>query len=425
MALTRHTVAARLAASVLVVALGVLGCSACTGSGPEPSAAPSPAQLLVPGEQAAVKRAEAAVAVRLPKVPDQPAPTLPAGAFPRPLTAHEVVGFLPYWEVGDFTPDYADLTTLAYWSVSLATGGSISRSGQGWSTLASADLAFDVTAAHAAGDRVLLTVFSESTSVIHSVSAHSVSAGRRLAETVAPLLSAGDFDGIDLDIEGDSTQDRAGFVRFVASFSRALRSLDPDWSIMLDTYPTSAFDPLGFFDVKALAPLVDELFVMAYDMQDPGIASATAPLFNADLNDAMTLAEYASVVPARQIVLGIPLYGYDFPSANRFDGAEATGNPVAVTYAEIVAAGHHPQWDPVTETPFTVFRRKGKWHQTWFDDPVSIALKSALAAQYHCAGVGVWDLGMSNGDPALSAALLGGSPPVKLPLADARAVAPR
>jgi hypothetical protein len=405
--------------------LGALVLGACTGSGSSPTTVPNPAELLVPGEQAAVAKAEAAVSVHLPKVLGQAAPTLPAGAFPRPLPAHQVVGFLPDWEVGSFTPDYGDLTTLIYWSVSLASGGSISHSGQGWSTLTSADLGFDISQAHAAGDRVLLTVFCESPSVIHSVASHPSTAGPHLAKSVAALLTAGRLDGVDLDIEGDSTQDREGFVRFVASFSRELGALDPRWSIVLDTYPTSAFDPFGFFDVKALARYVDELFVMAYDMQDPGIASATAPLANADLNDAMTLAEYTSVVPARRIVLGIPLYGYDFPSANKFDGAETTGTPVAVSYADVVAAGRPPKWDPATETAFTVFRRDGKWHQTWFDDPVSIALKSALAAQYGCAGVGVWELGMSGNDPSISAALLGGSSALKLPLASPRPVASR
>ncbi len=419
MASMRRGAAARLLCGVLSIVLGALGCSACSGSGaPSTGGAPNPAARLVPGELAAVARAEAAVAVRLPKVAGQPAPTLSAGAFPRPLRAHQIVGFLPDWEVGSFTPDYRDLTTLIYWSVSLAKGGAISHSGQGWSTLGSNALALDIMQAHAAGDRVLLTVFSEDPSVIHSVAAHATLAGRRLAKSVAALVTAGNFDGVDLDIEGDSTQDRGGFVHFVASFSHTLKALDPSWSIVLDTYASSAFDPLSFFDVKALAPYVDELFVMAYDMQDPGVASATAPLINADLNDAMTLAEYTSVVPGRRIVLGIPLYGYDFPASNKDDGAAAIGNPVAVTYEEIVQAGRAAKWDPVTETPFTVFRRKGKWHQTWFDDPVSIALKAALAVQYGCAGVGVWDLGMSGNNPSISAALLGGGVPTKLPLAD-------
>ncbi|HLN05510.1 MAG TPA: glycosyl hydrolase family 18 protein, partial [Acidimicrobiales bacterium] len=262
------------------------------------------------------------------------------------------------------------------------------------------------------------TIFSESVSVLHSVAASPSTAGHRMAEDASALLSAGGFDGVDLDLEGTSTADRGGFVRFVASFSSALKSLSPKWSIMLNTYPTSAFDPLGYFDIKALMPHVDQLFVMAYDMQDPDSPSATAPLTNASLNDAMTLAEYASVIPARRIVLGIPLYGYDFPATSKFDGAYTTGPPLAVTYAEIVAAGRPPRWDPVTETPWTVFLRDGKWHQTWFDDPVSIALKSALATEFDCAGVGVWELGMSGGSAAITAALLGGRPPVKLPLAN-------
>jgi hypothetical protein len=426
MASTRRPIAARLAVGVLATLLSALACTACASSGGgSGTSEQNPAQLLVPSEQAAVAKAEAAVAVRLPTKPGQPAPSLSAGAFPKPLGSHQVVGFLPYWEVGAYTPDFADLTTLVYWSLTLQSGGSIAHSGQGWTTLGSNSLAFDLSQAHAAGDRVLLTVFSETPSVINSVSNHPTSAGRLLAEQLAPELSTGEFDGVDLDIEGDSTPDRPGFVRFVASFSKSLKALGTSWSIMLDTYPSSAFDAYGFFDVKALMRYVDELFVMAYDMQYPGVASATAPLTNSSLNDAMTLAEYASVVPARRIVLGIPLYGYDFPSTSRFDGAATRGTPVAVTYSEIVAAGRPPEWDPVTETPFTVFKRNGKWHQTWFDDPVSIALKAALASRFGCAGVGVWELGMAGNDASVSAALLGGSPPVKLSLVNKRPIAPR
>ena len=328
MALTRRPFAARLFLVVSATVLGALGCAACSSAGAPPATEPNPTAALVPAENRAVSFAESAVAVHLPTTRGRPAPTLASGAFERPLRPHQVVGFLPYWEVGAFTPGFSGLTTLAYWSVSLAAGGSIDDKGQGYSTLSSADLGLDVLRAHEAGVRVLLSVFSESNSVIASVSAHPSPAGRRLAAKMATLLRAGGFDGVDLDIEGDSTPDRKGFVQFVAAFAKSLRSMDRRWSVVIDTYPSSAYDPEGFFDIRALAPYVDQFFVMAYDMQEPDIASATAPLTDAYLNDALTLAEYTSVVPATKIVLGIPLYGIDFPTTSRQDGAETTGTQV-------------------------------------------------------------------------------------------------
>ncbi|MGD1011806.1 MAG: glycosyl hydrolase family 18 protein [Acidimicrobiales bacterium] len=418
---TRRKAAAHRTLCVLAACLGALSCSACGvfGSGtPTTTTQPlTPAERLIPSERAAVAKAEAAVGVRLPTVLGQPAPALGADAFARPLRSHQVVGFLPYWEVGSFTPDYQDLTTVIYWSVPLGPDGFLLEDNPGWSAATGDPLAYDIREAHAAGDTVLLTVSSTNASVLHSVATHPFSAGGVLANRVAPMLTAYHFDGVNLDLEGDSTAERDGFALFVASFSKALRAIDPAWSIMIDTYPTSAFDPLSFFDIKALEPYVNEFFVMGYDMDNPNVPSANAPLTNASISDVMALAEYAAVVPGQRIILGIPLYGVDFAATSRFDGALTVGTPVAVTYADIVAAGHKPLWDPVTETPWTVFRRAGKWHQTWFDDPMSIALKAALAAEYHCAGVGVWDLGMSGSDASISAALLGGSAPVKLPLA--------
>ena len=93
--------------------------------------ATEPGQRLIPIEEAAVTKAEAAVAVKLPTVQGRPAPSLGAGAFVKPLRAHQVVGFLPYWEVGGYTPNYQALTTLAYWAVGLGTDGSIDQNGAG------------------------------------------------------------------------------------------------------------------------------------------------------------------------------------------------------------------------------------------------------------------------------------------------------
>jgi spore germination protein YaaH len=210
-------------------------------------------------------------------------------------------------------------------------------------------------------------------------------------------------------------------VTFVKAFSARLRILDRSWTIMLNTYPQSVQDTTGFFDVPALAPAVDDLFVMAYDMDNTEIPSADAPLTGASLSDVSALASYSGAGLAAKVILGVPFYGYDFPAAGPKVGSQAAGPPYAVTYDQIVASvttdGHKPLWDPVTGTPYTVFRRSGAWHQTWFDDPTSIALKTALAAQFHVAGVGAWELGMVRDQAGMVNVLTGGAPVVKLALA--------
>lgn len=381
--------------------------------------APDPLAQFVPTINRSVAAAERSVGVDLPTRLGAAAPTLSADAFPTPLKSHQVVGFLPYWEVAGFTPDFASLTTLAYYAVDVGQSGALERSAgadPGLAALSSAAFASDVTAAHAAGTRVVLTVFSEDNAVLDAMASHPGPAAARLADAAAGLLEAHGLDGVDLDLEGTDAGAAAGFVRFVGDFAHDLHRIDAGWTIILNTYATSAFSPPGFFDVQALAPEVDELFVMAYDMQSNQVPGATAPLTGAPLSDALTLAEYTAIVPASRLVLGVPYYGYDFAASGPSPPATAKGDPLAVSYAAVVAAGHRPLWDPTTETPWTSFRRGKQWHQTYFDDPVSVALKTALAADFGCAGVGVWELGMSGGDPVLNSALLGGAAAVKLPL---------
>src|SRR5581483_9359271 len=69
--------------------------------------------------------------------------------------------------------------------------------------------------------------------------------------------------------------------------------------------------------------------------------------------------------------------------------------------------------DPTTQTPWTSYQVGSQWHETFFDDPTSLALKAQLAASYHIAGLGIWALGMDGNNPAMLAALLGNAPALK------------
>ena len=119
------------------------------------------------------------------------------------------------------------------------------------------------------------------------------------------------------------------------------------------------------------------------------------------------------MVPASKIVLGLPYYGYDWPTSSGAASAPATGPEAPLSYATIKAAGHPTYWDAATDTPWTSYQVGTQWHTTYYDDPTSMALKAQLASFFHIAGVGIWALGMDGNDPAMIAALLGNAPVVK------------
>jgi Glycosyl hydrolases family 18 len=413
---------------VLVVVLVVTSLSGTTAH--KPSAVNTTAGVTTTTNPYAAEEArnllaaERVVNATLPARTGAPAPTLRRRPYRTMLASHQVVGFVPWYELGNVdSMDLGGFTTLVYSELGVHRNGTLdeSMSSQPWSLLSSGAVNGVIATGHSDGDRVLLAVFAEAQSVLGPLCAHGAADGARLARQVARLLPVYDFDGVDLDLEGSSTADRAGFVTFVKAFASTLKARDRTWTVMLNTYAQSVENPTGFFDVQALAPYVNQLFVMAYDMENPEVASADAPLAGAELSDVEALATYTGAGLAGKTILGNPFYGYDFPAQGKIVGSQASGQPYAVTYDQIydsiVENGHKPRWDSQTETPYIVFRRSRQWHQTWFDDPVSIALKVALASKFHVAGVGAWELGMVVDQPRMITLLAGGSPVVKLALA--------
>ena len=352
-------------------------------------------------------------ALNLPAATTPPAPAPPSLAGSPALKTHEVFGFAPYWTLPEATGfDVADLTTIAYFSVDVNGDGSIDESGPGWTGYESQDLADLITRAHAAGARVVLTATCFGQSALNQLTSDPTTAAKRLSSSLIALVSAKNLDGVNFDFEGQGSADQAGLDTLIAQVSAALRAADPHWQVTMDTYASSAGDPGGFYDIAGLAPSVDAFFVMAYDM-NASSPSPTAALTGSGFTDLDALEQYTAVVPASKVILGVPYYGYDWPTTGPGLGATATGNPTPLSYAQIAAANHPVYWDPVTQTAWTSYQVGTQWHQTWFDNPTSLALKAQLAGFFHIAGVGVWALGMDGNDPSMLAALLGNAPVVK------------
>jgi len=349
----------------------------------------------------------------LPVATSAPAPAPPSLAAAAPLSAHEIFGYAPYWTLSQSSAyDVANLTTLAYFSVDANADGTIDQSGAGWNGYESQDLVNLVTRAHAAGDRVVLTVTCFSQASLNAITSDPNAAARLSAALIADV-SAKNLDGVNFDFEGEGSGDQAGLTNLITQVSAALKAANAHWQVTMATYASAAADSSGFYNIAALAPAVDAFFVMAYDMNSRTTPSATSPLVGGGFNDTEALQQFTAVVPAQKVILGIPYYGYDWPTTDGTATATATGGESPLSDAEIEASGHPTYWDPTTDTAWTSYQVGTQWHETFFDDPTSLALKAQLANSFHIAGLGIWALGMDNNDPSLLAALLGNAPATK------------
>lgn len=357
--------------------------------------------------------AVAPAVTNLPVATAAPEPAPPSLVGSPPLQSHEVFGYAPYWTLaqsGGF--NVHDLTTLAYFSVEANGNGTLDQSGPGWNGYQSQDLANLITRSHAAGDRVVLTVSCFDQATLNQITSDPHAASR-LSSALIAALWAKNLDGVNFDFEGKGSADRQGLTTLITQVSAALHAANSHWQVTMATYATSASDPSGFYDVAALAPAVDAFFVMAYDMNDPATPGATAPLTGGGFNDADALRAYSAVVPAQKIILGVPYYGYDWPTTNGTLAATATGSESPIGYGTVAASGNPTYWDPATQTAWTSYQVGSQWHETFFDNPTSLALKAQLANSFHIRGMGIWALGMDGNDPAMLLALLGNAPVAK------------
>jgi hypothetical protein len=350
----------------------------------------------------------------LPAATAPPAPAPPSLANEPPLAPHEVFGFAPYWNLPMSTGfDVNGLTTIAYFSVGVNANGTLDQNGSGWNGYQSQEFANLVTRAHAAGDRVVLTVNCFDQGALNQLTSTPGAPGT-LAQAVVHAIEAKNLDGVNIDFEGQGAGDQSGLTNLVTQVSAAVHGADPHYQVTMDTYASSAGDPSGFYNIKALAPVVDGFFVMAYQLNLQSGPNPGSPLTSSMFSDLSTVEQYAAAVPSSKVILGVPYYGYEWPTDNGTMSAQATGGATPVTYSQIMAGGTPVYWDPITDTAWTSYQVGGQWFEDYFEDPTSLYLVAQLAQFFSLDGVGIWALGMDGNSPSMLAALDGFAPAQKV-----------
>lgn len=136
------------------------------------------------------------------------------------------------------------------------------------------------------------------------------------------VSAAGIFDGIDVDWEFPSAADKHNFTLLLAEFRRQLDALG---RANHEHYLLSIFAPAGAqnysnLELKRVAEQLDFLNLQGYDLNGTWetVTNHAASIFDSrqDPNagqglfvDAVVSAYLKAGVPARQLVVGVPLYG--------------------------------------------------------------------------------------------------------------------
>jgi spore germination protein YaaH len=334
----------------------------------------------------------------------------------------EVLGYLPYWEMG-YTPQRWDLLTiLAWFAASIDATGQVTDP-NGWGGTATEAL---VQEAHGHGVIVIVTVTNFDATEIGALLS-SATARAKAIQSCLDLMAEHGADGINIDFEFVPLSAKSAFVSFMTELKQAVAAAQPNgWEGHVSLAGPSV-DWSGSYDYDQLLIHTDGIMVMAYGYHwtagDPGPLS---PLYGGSpwgkFSIAWTIDDYVTWGGQEnlgKVLLGLPWYGNRWPVADTSVPGAALGSGKAVFFRDVEpeALELGKSWDTVTHTPYYHKTINGGLWQVWYDDGQSFEDKLAYADEQGLGGIGIWALGYDGELPdywdAIEAVLGTSAPPVE------------
>jgi spore germination protein len=219
---------------------------------------------------------------------------------------------------------------------------------------------------------------------------------------IVALVQRQDYAGIDIDYEDLLASDRNAFTAFIAELAGALHAKGKVLSVDLFAKPTNrGYDQRNLAqDYRAVGQVADQVRLMGYDYHWAG--SKPGPI--APIDWIRAVLSYAKTqIPAGKIILGVPLYGYDWSGGK--------GTPVSSQQAFQLSEQHgvQPHFDAASQSPwFGYTDQAGRRHVVWFENGPSAQVKFQEANRAGIGGVYVWIYGLE--DASIWTALRQGLP---------------
>lgn len=335
----------------------------------------------------------------------------------RPQLKKQVVGFFPYWNLNKVNDvDLTNLTTIYYFAIDLNGDGSFNTSDPGIQKLHSSAAKLLKQKAEDNGTRWGVTIVNlDQNSIAKNI--NNPTHQTTIINNTIKLMKDNDFTDLNIDLEYVGSSDptlQKDFTAFIQKFTTAVHNEIPSSTVTFDAFADSVKKP-RIFDMQALGQILDSVVIMAYDFHRPSSQTAgpVAPLngkerYNYDVQTAVT--DYLTKVPPNKILLGVPFYGYEWPTENDQKGSfviYSPHGPEISSYSRSIQTAQQNNAtinfdDESKSVWFPYFDKDSRtWRQVWFENQRSLGLKFDLVNQSTLSGVAIFALGYDgkNADP--------------------------
>jgi spore germination protein len=214
----------------------------------------------------------------------------------------------------------------------------------------------------------------------------------RIINQVLSIATQKGYRGINIDFEYIYPEDRESYIQFLRNLVNKAKA--NGLLVVTALAPKRSATQKGLLyeahDYAAHGQIVDFSILMTYEYGWSG----GPPMAVAPPNQVRQVLEYAvSVMPRNKIMMGMPLYGYDWTLPYVPGGAWA--KRVSTQQAYILAAekGGSIQYDQSSQSPYFHYREAGKYHVVWFEDARSMQAKFNLIKEFRLRGGSYWELG--------------------------------
>ncbi|HZK83780.1 MAG TPA: glycosyl hydrolase family 18 protein [Desulfosporosinus sp.] len=188
--------------------------------------------------------------------------------------------------------------------------------------------------------------------------------------------------GVQVDFEGVEGPYRIPFVAFLESLRTSLHELGLLLSIAVPA-KRSEWEAPGY-DFAGIGRVCDSITIMTYDEHYSG--GSPGPI--ASLPWMTQALDYAiRYIPSSKILLGIPVYGYDWSS-------KPAGMLPMRDIPELVARTNaRILWsDPAVEPYFYYWKGRVK-HTVWYESELSSKIRFGFVKSYRLRGIAIWRFG--------------------------------